>query len=76
MVYDEPVLISISALKMKIYTPKQTTCTIYDVLGHLVYQATIDMIGENILDLPSIPSGVYLLEFKEKDHSITHKFLL
>jgi hypothetical protein len=76
MVYDEPVLISISALKMKIYTPKQTTCAIYDVLGHLVYQATIDMIGENILDLPSIPSGVYLLEFKEKDHSITHKFLL
>lgn len=76
MVYDEPVLISISALKMKIYTPKQTTCAIYDVLGHLVYQATIDMIGENILDLPSIPSGVYLLEFKEKDHSITHKVML
>ena len=76
LVYDEPVLISISSLKMKIYTPKQTTCAIYDVLGHLIYQATIDMIGENTFELPSIPNGVYLLEFKEKDHSITHKFML
>lgn len=76
MVYEEPVLLSISPLKMKIHTPKQTTCSIYDALGHLIYQATIDIIGENTIDLPSIPSGVYLLEFKEKDHSITHKVML
>ena len=76
MVHEEPVLLSISPLKMKIHTPKQTTCSIYDALGHLIYQATIDIIGENTIDLPSIPSGVYLLEFKEKDHSITHKVML
>ena len=74
--YEEPVLISISPLMMKIYTPKHTTCTIYDVLGHLIYQTTIDIIGENTIDLPSLPSGVYMLEFKENDHSITHKFML
>ena len=76
MLHEEPVLLSISPLKMKIHTPKQTTCSIYDALGHLIYQATIDIIGENTIDLPSIPSGVYLLEFKEKDHSITHKVML
>ena len=76
IVYEEPVLISISPLMMKIYTPKHTTCTIYDVLGHLIYQTTIDIIGENTIDLPSLPSGVYMLEFKENDHSITHKFML
>lgn len=76
MVYEEPVLISISPLKMKIYTPKQTTCAIYDVLGHLIYQTRIDSIGENTIDIPSLSSGVYLLEFKEKDHSITHKIML
>ena len=76
IVYEEPVLISISPLMMKIYTPKHTTCTIYDILGHLIYQTTIDIIGENTIDLPSLPSGVYMLEFKENDHSITHKFML
>ncbi|MBQ2438621.1 MAG: T9SS type A sorting domain-containing protein [Paludibacteraceae bacterium] len=76
MVYEEPVLISISPLKMKIYTPKQSTCTIYDILGHFIYQTKIDIIGENIIDLPSLRSGVYILEFKENDHSITHTFML
>lgn len=76
LVYEEPVLISISPLKMKIYAPKQTICTIYDVLGHLIYQTRIDSIGENTIDIPSFSSGVYLLEFKEKDHSITHKIML
>ena len=76
LVYEEPVLISISPLKMKIYAPKQTICTIYDVLGHLIYQTRIDSIGENTIDIPSLSSGVYLLEFKEKDHSITHKIML
>ena len=76
LVYEEPVLISISPLKMKIYTPKQTICAIYDVLGHLIYQTRIDSIGENTIDIPSFSSGVYLLEFKEKDHSITHKIML
>ncbi len=76
MVYEEPVLISISPLKMKIYTPKQNTCTIYDILGHFIYQTKIDIIGENIIDLPSLRSGVYILEFKDNDHSITHTFML
>lgn len=76
MVYEEPVLISISPLKMKIYTPKQSTCTIYDILGHFIYQTKIDIIGENIIDLPFLRSGVYILEFKENDHSITHTFML
>ncbi len=47
--------------------------TIYDTNGRKVFQKNI-IPGSNVIDLNTLPNGIYLLQFTGKENTVTKKF--
>jgi hypothetical protein len=64
-----------------INTPSQETMTIivYNKIGKKIYElSNVQVFGkfEKVIDLGSIPSGIYLVEFKNSLHSVIYKMMV